>query len=85
MVKFKARLVVKGYNKIEGIDFLYSFSHVAKLVTARILIAIGTTKRWNIQQLDINNAFLHRFSTWGSIYGVPRRLCKGKASRYASY
>jgi hypothetical protein len=41
--KFKARLVVKGYSQVEGVDFGEIFSSVAKLTSIRVLMSLDAT------------------------------------------
>ena len=58
--KHKARLVVKGYAQVFGVDYLDTFTHVARLDTIKLL-AIAAQKNWKVFQLDIKLAFLNRF------------------------
>ncbi|KAL0319643.1 UNVERIFIED_CONTAM: Retrovirus-related Pol polyprotein from transposon RE1 [Sesamum radiatum] len=59
--RHKAKLVAKGYNQVERVDYIYRFSPVAKSVTVRVFLALASNYSWPVHQVDINNAFLHRF------------------------
>lgn len=57
--KYKARLVAKGFQQAPGVDYFETFSPVVKASTIRFIFTLDVTRGWDIQQIDINNAFLN--------------------------
>lgn len=57
--KHKARLVVKGYAQVWGVDFSETFASVARLDTIRMILALAAQQGWKVYQLDVKSAFLN--------------------------
>jgi len=58
-VRYKARLVVRGFQQREGIDYTETFSSVITYESVRLLLNLATFKRWYIRQFDVKCAFLN--------------------------
>ncbi|KAL6342838.1 hypothetical protein AAG906_016857 [Vitis piasezkii] len=57
--RYKARLVVKGFNQKKGIDFDEIFSPIVKMSSIRVVLGLAASLDLEIQQMDVKIAFLH--------------------------
>ena len=61
IIRNKARLVVKGYNQQEGIDYEETFAPVARLEAIRIFIAFAAFMGFKLYQMDVKCAILNGY------------------------
>ena len=56
---YKARLVVKGYEQIPGVDFTKTFSPVAGDTTIQTVLATAMYLGWSCEAIDVEAVFLN--------------------------
>ncbi|KAE9158906.1 hypothetical protein PF005_g32252 [Phytophthora fragariae] len=59
VVRYKARLVAKGYSQRHGIDYEETYSPVAYLNSIRAMLAKCSAEGMEIEQCDVDTAFLY--------------------------
>ena len=59
IIRFKARLVARGFVQIYGVDYIETFSPTLKQDSLRIIIAISVYLDFSIFQIDIKAAYLN--------------------------
>ncbi|KMQ85183.1 lectin receptor kinase [Lasius niger] len=59
VVRYKARLVARGYSQREGIDYEETFAPVVRYETVRTLLAEAAMNKYEIGQFDVKTAFLN--------------------------
>jgi hypothetical protein len=57
--RLKARLVVKGFSQVKGMDYNQVFLPVVRFETVRIMLALCALKNWHIEGLNVRNAYLY--------------------------
>lgn len=58
-LRYKARLVVKGFSQKRGIDFDEIFSPVVKMGSIRVVLGLAASLDLEVEQMDVKTAFLH--------------------------
>ncbi|CAI7929230.1 unnamed protein product [Closterium sp. NIES-54] len=59
--RYKSRLVAKGYQQKEKMDYKELFAPVVKPTMLRTLLAGAAIKGWMVKQMDVTTAFLNGF------------------------
>ncbi|KAF1318037.1 Integrase catalytic core protein, partial [Globisporangium splendens] len=59
VVRYKARVVAKGYSQCHGIDYEETYAPVAALTSVRAFLATSCSEQMEVQQWDVDTAFLY--------------------------
>jgi len=59
IIKYKARLVARGFQQVEGMNYEEAWAPVAKYTSLRILLANAGVNDEEIDQMDFDTAFLN--------------------------
>jgi hypothetical protein len=55
----KARLVCKGYAKVEGIDYGETFAPISRMESIRLILTYASSKHIKVYQMDVKSTFLN--------------------------
>jgi Reverse transcriptase (RNA-dependent DNA polymerase) len=89
--RYKIRLVAKWYSQTYDIDYDETFAPIAKMSMVRTLISLAVNGGWKLQQLDMENVFLHgdlleevymEISSGFGINQITGKVCMLKKSLY---
>jgi Reverse transcriptase (RNA-dependent DNA polymerase) len=50
-VRYKAFVIVKGYNQEAGIDYDQTYSPIVKATTIRVILSLVVSSNWSLNQL----------------------------------
>ncbi|KAK2068180.1 hypothetical protein P8C59_002837 [Phyllachora maydis] len=84
-IKYKSRLVARGFIQVEGLDYTVTYASTSILPTWRILLAIGAVLDWEIEQADFIGAFLNSALREEIYMEIPEGLLDLAASNKAIY
>lgn len=58
-VRFKARLVARGFTQQYGVNYNETFSPVVRFTSIRVILAVAAQRRMHMKQFDVKTAFLN--------------------------
>ncbi|KAK2068620.1 hypothetical protein P8C59_003252 [Phyllachora maydis] len=84
-IKYKSRLVARGFIQVEGLDYTVTYASTSIPPTWRILLAIGTVLDWEKEQANFIEAFLNSALREEIYIEIPEGLLDLAASNKAIY
>lgn len=87
-IRYKARLVARGFSQKHGIDYFETFSPTIRFSSFRLLLALAVKNDWSIEHVDIKTAFLNGkleeevYIEQPEGYSVGSEVCRLKKAIY---
>lgn len=90
-IRYKERLVVKGFQQKPSVDYNEIFSPVVKMTTIRVVLSLVASEDLYLEQLDVKTTFLHgnldeeiymKHPEGFIVKGKEEMVCKLKKSLY---
>ena len=91
IIRYKVRLCAKGFSQRPGVDYSETFAPVARLTSIRAILAMVAHHDWELDQMDVQSAYLNAPLTEEVYMRLPEGLaaagerhlvCKLKKSIY---
>lgn len=73
-VRYRARLVAKGFTQKPGIDYKETFSPVLRYSTLRLLFALSAKYSLDISHLDVTTAYLNGYLSEDVYMNLPENF-----------
>jgi hypothetical protein len=80
--RHKERLVAKGFHQQTRVDFGEMFNPIMKPTTIWTVLSVAYLAGWPMQQIDIQNTFLHGFLTKEVYMTQPTRFTHPSYSQH---
>ena len=74
MIRFKARLVARGDKQREGVDFINTFTLVARMASFWLFVALSALLGLEIYSCDVNTAYFNANVPFHSTFIVSKDI-----------
>ena len=54
-------MVEKRFYQVQGVDYHETFAPIAKMDSMRLVLAISTSKHWEVHHMDVKSVFIHGY------------------------
>ena len=81
-VKFKAKLVIRGFKDKNNYNLRETYAPVSRLALVRSFLAIANKHKLYLRQLDVETAFLYGEINEDIYMEIPEGIVKDREIRY---